>query len=83
MGNNNTNLCQYLGYLINNKVTDGTEIWYQNIDNGKTPDKYPLFEGGIVYGFEDINYYSNNPEKPKTPDAFDKDENWNLKTTIL
>lgn len=65
-------------YLINNKVTDGTEAWYQNIDNGKTPDKYPLFDGGIVYGFEDINYYSNNPEKPKTPDAFDKDENGNL-----
>lgn len=65
-------------YLINNKVTDGTAVWYQNIDNGKTPDKYPLFEGGIVYGFEDINYYSNNPEKPKAPDAFDKDENGNL-----
>lgn len=56
-------------------MTDGTEIWYQNIDNGKTPDKYPLFEGGIVYGFEDIDYYSNNPEKPKAPDAFDKEEN--------
>ena len=48
-------------YLINNKVTDGTEAWYQNIDNGKTPDKYPLFDGGIVYGFESIKYYSKNP----------------------
>ncbi len=26
------------GYKLNSGVTDGTQAWYQNIDNGKTPD---------------------------------------------
>ncbi|MDO5124329.1 MAG: hypothetical protein Q4D44_06665 [Eubacteriales bacterium] len=48
-----------VAYLLNNKVTDGTQVWYQNIDNGKTPDDYPVFEGGTVYYLEYKNSYSN------------------------
>lgn len=30
-----------VAYLLNGGVTDGTQVWYQNIDNGLTPDAYP------------------------------------------
>ena len=32
------------GWELNHGVTDGTQSWYQNIDNGKTPDDYPLHD---------------------------------------
>lgn len=32
-------------YLLNNKVTDGTQAWYQTIGT----DAYPAFSGGTVY----------------------------------
>ncbi|MGN0550325.1 MAG: hypothetical protein ACI4I4_00585 [Acutalibacteraceae bacterium] len=38
-----------VAYLLNHEVTNGTQVWYQNIDNGKTPDDYPVFDGGTVY----------------------------------
>lgn len=38
-----------VAYLLNNSITDGTQAWYQNIDNGQTPDKTPKFKGGTVY----------------------------------
>lgn len=38
-----------VAWLLNKGVNDGTQVWYQNIDNGKTPDDYPVFEGGTVY----------------------------------
>lgn len=38
-----------VAYLLNSGVTDGTQVWYQNIDNGKPHDTYPFFEGGTVY----------------------------------
>ncbi len=52
-----------VGYLLNNKVTDGTQAWYQNIDNGKTPDDYPLPDKsrGTIYYVEDQQVYSNSP----------------------
>lgn len=31
-------------YLLNNEVTDGSQVWYQNIDNGETPDAYPVLD---------------------------------------
>lgn len=30
-----------VAWELNNGVTDGTQIWYQNLDNGLTPDRYP------------------------------------------
>lgn len=38
-----------VAYLLNGEVTDGTQVWYQNIDNGEPIDKHPVFEGGTVY----------------------------------
>lgn len=67
-------------YLLNHSVTDGTQVWYQNIDNGKTPDDYPVFEGGTVYYLEYNNSYSNfNSEDPGEFDE-DKDGNFLIKT---
>ena len=45
-------------------MTDGTQSWYQNIDNGKTPDDYPLPDKtrGTIYYIESENRYSNYPD---------------------
>lgn len=68
-----------VAYLLNNSVTDGKQVWYQNIDNDKTPDDYPRFNGGTVYYLEYKDTYSNTySEKPAEPDAFDKDDDGNL-----
>ncbi|MBQ1474067.1 MAG: hypothetical protein IIZ32_02065, partial [Ruminococcus sp.] len=52
------------GYLLNRSVTDGTQAWYQNIDNGRTPDDYPLPDKsrGTIYYIEGENRYSNYPD---------------------
>ncbi|MGN0404629.1 MAG: LPXTG cell wall anchor domain-containing protein [Bariatricus sp.] len=54
-------------YLLNREVTDGTQVWYQNIDNGKTPDDYPVLDNthGTVYRLSDGTYsnYNTEPEK--------------------
>lgn len=65
-------------YLLNNSVTDGSQVWYQNIDNGKTPDDYPKFDGGTVYYLEYKDTYSNTYSEPPKPDAFDEDDDGNL-----
>ncbi|SCX27379.1 hypothetical protein SAMN02910436_02226 [Ruminococcaceae bacterium P7] len=63
------------GYKLNSGVTDGTQAWYQNIDNGKTPDDYPLPDKsrGTIYYIESENRYSNypdgNPPQPSTEPA--------------
>lgn len=68
-----------VAYLLNNKVTDGTQVWYQNIDNGKVPDIYPRFNGGTVYYLAYKDTYSNTySEPPADPDAFDGDDDGNL-----
>lgn len=52
-------------YLLNNEVTDGSQVWYQNIDNGETPDAYPVLDDthGTVYRWED-GTYSNYETEP-------------------
>lgn len=66
-------------YLLNSEVTDGTQVWYQNIDNGETPDDYPNFDGGTVYYLSYKEAYSNTYSEPSAePDAFDKDDDGNL-----
>ena len=67
-----------VAYLLNNSMTDGKQVWYQNIDNGKTPDDYPKFDGGTVYYLEYKDTYSNTYSEPPKPDAFDKDDDENL-----
>ncbi len=53
-----------IGYKLNHNVTDGTQVWYQNIDNGETPDNYPLPDKtrGTIYFVEAENRYSNYPD---------------------
>lgn len=66
-------------YLLNEKVTDGSQVWYQNIDNGEIPDDYPKFVGGTVYYLEYKDTYSNfNSEEPDKPGEFDTDTDGNL-----
>lgn len=38
-----------VAYLLNKSVTDGTQSWYQNIDNGEETDAFPQFKGATVY----------------------------------
>ncbi len=45
-----------VAYLLNRGVTDGTQVWYQNIDNDLGVDKSPLFAGGTVYERLDKSY---------------------------
>lgn len=45
-----------LASTLNNGVTDGTQAWYQNIDNGSTLDRYPKISGGTVYRSADGGY---------------------------
>lgn len=65
-----------VAYLLNHEVTNGTQVWYQNIDNGKTPDDYPKFDGGTVYYLEYKDSYSNTYSEGL--DEFDRDENGNF-----
>ena len=43
-------------WVLNGGVTDGSQVWYQNIDNGQTPDPRP----GFVNNRENTVYYSQN-----------------------
>lgn len=36
-------------FLLNKGKTDGTQAWYQNLDNDKIKDAVPKFTGGTVY----------------------------------
>ena len=36
-------------YLLNGGVTDGTQSFYQNLDNGEEINSTPVFSGGTVY----------------------------------
>ncbi len=54
-----------VAYLLNNGLSDGTQVWYQNIDNGETVDATPKFIGGTVYNCvhncsETKEHYTNN-----------------------
>lgn len=55
-----------VAYLLNHGVTDGTQVWYQNIDNGKEPDIYPVLDDthGTVYMVSDDEY--TNEDKVNT-----------------
>lgn len=50
-------------YLLNNSVTDGTQAWYQNLDNGNEQDACPTLtknSGNTVYKVEDDVYSNKN-----------------------
>lgn len=51
-----------VAYLLNEKITDGTQVWYQSLDNKLTPDEYPIFMSNgknTVYKSEGNNGYTN------------------------
>ena len=54
----------YLCYQINSGA--GSNIWHQNIDNGKPHDPFPVLrnKGGVVYE-KDGGYTNYNPNPPK------------------
>lgn len=57
-----------VAYLLNHSVTDDTQAWYQNIDNGKTPDRYPLLTNNndnTVYILVNNKGYSNYKQTDK------------------
>ncbi|MGN0441521.1 MAG: GLUG motif-containing protein [Acutalibacteraceae bacterium] len=60
-----------VAYLLNGGVTDGTQVWYQNLNNGVTPDDYPVFDGVTVY----YGYLCNTNEKIYSNYPLNKNEN--------
>ena len=65
-----------VAYLLNSGTIDGTQAWYQNIDNGLTPDSYPVLANNgqnTVYYEEDETKYTNIPDIscPSALDASD------------
>lgn len=60
-----------VAYLLNNSMTDGTQAWYQNIDNNLTANSYPLLVNNgknTVYKvyLEDKNYSNYKPSELKS-----------------
>ena len=45
-------------YLLNTK---GDDVWFQNIDNGKTADGYPVLDSSHGTVYKVTNGYSNDP----------------------
>lgn len=62
-----------VAYLLNNGVTDGTQVWYQNVDYKEPFDEYPHFDkndNNTVYN--DDGVYTNI-----VPKILEKDEDGN------
>ena len=53
-----------VGYKVNNGASTGNYLYYQNIDNGRTPGDYALPDSsyGVIYYIQDENRYSNYPD---------------------
>ena len=77
-----------VAYLLNDSTRTGTHTWFQNLDNGKAEDGFPLLDSthGTVYPIGDTHCdgtfkegkdagYTNDPDKAGTQDdhAFDGD----------
>lgn len=57
-------------YLLNKEVTDGKQVWYQNVDNGEPVDDTPvLISNGNNTVYFDIDKYTN-----KEPSSIDKND---------
>lgn len=48
-----------VAWALNNGETGGTQVWYQNLDNGSPKDEVPRFIGGTVYSIA-TGVYSNS-----------------------
>ncbi|MBQ4105168.1 MAG: hypothetical protein IJC86_02120 [Clostridia bacterium] len=70
-----------IAYLFNNGVTDGTQVWYQNLDNDFTPDDYPLFidnDENTVYKVDRDRVYSNKSFNKNPEGSFIIKNYWDL-----
>ena len=47
-----------VAWLLNEGVTDGTQVWYQNLECGALSDAVPQYTGGTVY--KHGNIYTNS-----------------------
>lgn len=59
-----------VAYLLNETVTDGTQVWYQNLDNGLTPDTYPTLtsnDKNTVYKNNYSDGYTNTSGEEQSP----------------
>ena len=54
-----------VAWLLNGSTSTGTLAWYQNLDNGQTPDTSPVLDSshGTVYEIDSsLKLYSNDPD---------------------
>mgnify|MGYP002796760732 FL=1 len=52
-----------VAWKLNQGGTDGSQLWYQDLDNGEEKDRFPVFEGGTVYpGTDCVTYTNTKPE---------------------
>ena len=52
-----------VAWKLNQGGTDGSQFWYQDLDNGEEKDRFPVFEGGTVYpGTDCVTYTNTKPE---------------------
>lgn len=60
-----------VAYLLNSSVTNGTQAWYQNLDNDQTPDVYPLLVDNKINTVYKVDLedktYSNYPQDGTYP----------------
>lgn len=67
-----------VAYLLNKEVTDGTQAWYQNIDNGLTPDESPVLVNNnqnTVYKVDLKNKtYSNTEQEEIDPSLLTQED---------
>ena len=77
-----------VAYLLNDSTRTGTHTWFQNLDNGKAEDGFPLLDSthGAVYPIGDTHCdgtfkegkdagYTNDPDKAGTQDDHTFDGN--------
>ncbi|MBQ8539307.1 MAG: hypothetical protein IJ433_06610, partial [Ruminococcus sp.] len=66
-----------IAYLLNSGTVNGTQAWYQNLDNGLTPEAYPV----LVSNGNNTVYKVDSPDRKYSnfnSDKLDKDENGNF-----
>ena len=54
-----------VAYLLNGSTSQDDLVWYQNLDNGETPDDFPVLDNthGTVYCIDEYtSFYSNDPD---------------------
>lgn len=61
-----------VAYLLNGNKADGKQAWYQNIDNGLTPDDYPV----LTNNDQNTVYYTGAKSKLYSNYLYNKDQSY-------